>query len=229
MNSNYFNGRNLLVGVAMAAAAGLTVAITPTRHVADQGPRVNLESMIPKGFGDWVIDEKVVYQQVSPQVKVALDKIYAVVLTRTYVNRQGYRIMLSIPYGVDQSDGLAAHDPEGCYPAQGFQIMSTSRDILKTSIGDIPVKRMEALSGERHEPVTYWVTVGNHAVNSDWARKKAQLGYALKGEIPDGMLVRVSSIDPDTQGANRIQAGFIEDLLKALPPKSRARVGGLAL
>jgi len=227
MSNNYFKVSNFLIGIVMIAAAGLTVAITPTHRVADKLPPVNLESMIPKQFGDWAIDEKVVYQQVSPDVKAALDKIYTVVLTRTYINSRGYRIMLSIPYGIDQSDGLSAHDPEGCYPAQGFQIESKSKELLRTSSGDIPVRRMEASSGDRHEPVTYWFTVGNHAVNNDWERKKAQMRHALKGEIPDGMLVRASSIDVNTQEAYRIQGMFIEDLVKALPPESRTRVSGL--
>jgi len=211
----------------MIAAAGLAMAITPTHHLADQGPRINLDAMIPKHFGDWSLDEKIVYQQVSPELKAALDKIYTQVLTRTYINRQGYQIMLTIPYGFDQSDALSAHDPEGCYPAQGFQIMSKSKGILHTSIGDIPVRRMEASSGMRHEPVTYWFTVGSYAVNNDWDRKKAKLRYAFQNEIPDGLLFRASSIDNDTLRAYHVQGQFIEELLKALPPESRTRVAGL--
>ena len=227
MKANYFKAPNVLIGILMIAAAGLAVAITPTRHVADQGPRVDLESMIPRHFGDWAVDESVAYQQVSPEVKAALDEIYTQVLTRTYVNRQGYRIMLSLPYGIDQSDGLSAHDPEGCYPAQGFQVMSKSKAVLHTVAGDIPVRRMEASSGARHEPVTYWFTVGNQAVNNDWERKKVQMRYTLKGEIPDGMLFRVSSIDTDTQQAYRTQGEFVEALVKELSPESRTRVAGL--
>jgi EpsI family protein len=219
--------KNFILLALMLAASGLALALRPTHKIAYQGPRINLESMIPKHFGDWSIDEKVVYQQVSPEVKAALGKIYNQVLTRTYINNHGYQIMLSIPYGMDQSDDLSAHDPEGCYPAQGFQIMSKNKEILHTSMGDIPVRRMEALSGNRHELVTYWFTVGNLAVNNDWERKKAQMRHALIGEIPDGMLVRVSSVDADTQEAYRIQGAFIEGLIKALPLVSRTRVSGV--
>lgn len=212
----------------MVLAAGLAVAMTPTHRIADQGPSINLEKIIPARFGDWAVDDKVFYQQVSPEVKASLDKIYTQVLTRTYVNSQGYRIMVSIPYGANQSDGLSAHDPEGCYPAQGFQIMSKSKDVLRTDAGDIPVRRMEAVSGIRHELVTYWFTVGSYAVNDGWERKKAQMRYALKGQIPDGILFRASSIDDDTQEAYRIQGAFIEALTKALTPEYRARVTGLS-
>ncbi|MFA7349574.1 MAG: exosortase-associated protein EpsI, B-type [Methylotenera sp.] len=220
--------KNVLAGLAMILAAGLAVAMTPTHRIADQGPAVDLKKIIPARFGDWVVDDKVFYQQVSPEVKASLDKIYTQVLTRTYVNSQGYRIMVSIPYGANQSDGLSAHDPEGCYPAQGFQIMSKSKDVLHTEVGAIPVRRMEAVSGIRHELVTYWFTVGSYAVNNDLERKKAQLRYALKGQIPDGILFRASSIDDNTQEAYRIQGAFIEALTKALTPEYRARVTGLS-
>lgn len=220
--------KNVLAGIVMILAAGLAVAMTPTHRIADQGPAVDLEKIIPARFGDWAVDDKVFYQQVSPEVKASLDKIYTQVLTRTYVNSQGYRIMVSIPYGANQSDGLSAHDPEGCYPAQGFQIMSKSKDVLHTEVGAIPVRRMEAVSGIRHELVTYWFTVGSYAVNNDFERKKAQLRYALKGQIPDGILFRASSIDDDTQEAYRIQDLFIQEMVKALSPEYRARVSGLS-
>ena len=94
---------------AMLMASGLAVALRPDHKVAEQGPPVDLEAMLPKQFGDWRIDDKVVFQQVSPETTAALNKIYNQLLTRTYVNSQGYRIMLSVPYGANQSDGLAAH------------------------------------------------------------------------------------------------------------------------
>jgi hypothetical protein len=36
------------------------------------------------------------------------------------VNAGGSRIMLSFAYGGDQHGSLLAHNPEVCYPAQGF-------------------------------------------------------------------------------------------------------------
>ena len=45
----------LLTGLAMLAAAGLALAITPTSKIADQGPKIDLETMIPKQFGEWTM------------------------------------------------------------------------------------------------------------------------------------------------------------------------------
>ncbi|MGV7210613.1 exosortase-associated protein EpsI, B-type [Oxalobacteraceae bacterium A2-2] len=221
--------RNVVLLASMLAASGLAVALRPTERLADHGAKVDLERMIPRQFGEWQVDDKVVYQQVSPETTAALNKIYTQVLTRTYVNGSGYRIMLSVPYGANQSDGLAAHDPEGCYPAQGFQILSKSKADLPTARGPLPVRRMEAQAGNRHELVTYWFTVGAYAVNNDWARKKAQFHYALQRQVADGLLIRASSIDPDNNNAYVVQQQFIGQLLDALTPADRARVGGREL
>jgi len=44
--------RFALPGLAMVAAAGLALAMTPTHKLADQGPKIDLETMIPKQFGE---------------------------------------------------------------------------------------------------------------------------------------------------------------------------------
>ena len=107
----------------MLAAAGLALALTPRLKLADQGPTISLEAMIPKQFGEWKLEGTIASLIVSPDVQALLDKIYNQTLSRTYINPKGERIMLSIAYGGDQSDTMAVHKPEVCYPAQGFQIL----------------------------------------------------------------------------------------------------------
>jgi EpsI family protein len=56
------------------------------------------------------------------------------------INPQGYRIMLSIAYGKNQSDALQLHKPEICYPAQGFTLLAkqnTPLDLLGKPIAAI--------------------------------------------------------------------------------------------
>ncbi len=96
--------KHFVIGLFMLAAAGMALGLKPTEKVADAGPKVDLETLIPKAFGDWKIDETIVPLLVDPETQAKLDKIYNQTLTRTYVNSQGARIMLSIAYGGDQSD-----------------------------------------------------------------------------------------------------------------------------
>lgn len=60
--------------------------------------------------------------EITPELANNLDKLYSQTLTRTYINNDGYRIMLSVAYGENQlsSDVTQVHRPEFCYVAQGF-------------------------------------------------------------------------------------------------------------
>ena len=215
-----------MLGVLMIVSAALTMALTPTKKIADLQDKFDLEVMIPAKFGNWRIDDSIIPLQVDADTQAKLDKIYNQTLSRTYVNSYGERIMLSIAYGGDQSDNLAVHKPEVCYYAQGFEIMKIYADELLTQYGKFPIKRLMAVKGNRNEPITYWVTIGNKAVLPGIEEKLQQLRYGLTGNVPDGMLVRVSTIDTDKEKAYQLQNLFIQDLLSTIADGERARLIG---
>jgi EpsI family protein len=217
---------SILIAALMVAASVSAVALRPTEKIADQGPKVNLEVMIPKQFGDWHIDDRIVPLLPAPDVQAKLDKIYNQTLARTYVNKQGQRVMLSVAYGGDQSDAMQVHLPEVCYAAQGFQIKNASEDRLSVDGGEIPVRRVIASLGSRIEPITYWITVGDQIVNSGSRRKLAQLRFGLAGSVPDGMLVRASSIGRDANDAYQMQEQFLRAMLSSMQPGDRTRLAG---
>ena len=216
----------LIIGIAMLGAAGMAMAVKPNEKLADRYEKINLEKVIPKTFGDWKIEE-IAAPLISPDLQASLNKIYAQTLTRTYINAKGERIMLSIAYGKDQSDSLSVHLPEGCYGGQGFAIQDKVRGILKTAYGQIPVVRLLATKEERSEPITYWVTVGEHAVTDGWNAKKTKLDYALHGLIPDGLLIRVSNITNQPAEGYDLQAQFAETMLSEVAANQRSRLMGL--
>jgi EpsI family protein len=218
--------KHLVIALCMFAAAGMALALKPTTKVADSGPKVDLEVLIPQQFGDWKVDTTIVPLLVDPEVQAKLDKIYNQTLTRTYVNSRNERIMLSIAYGGDQSDSMAVHKPEVCYPAQGFQILKNSSDTFSTGEGNIPVKRLVATQGKRIEPITYWTTVGDAVAVSGIKWKLQQMKYGLTGKIPDGLLFRISSIQADENAAYRAQDDFSRALLGALTPEGKERIIG---
>jgi EpsI family protein len=217
----------LIALVLMVAAFAAAHAWRPTANLADTRPRVDLEAMFPKAFGVWVVDERVPVQLVSPDTAAMLAKIYNQTLSRTYVNSTGDRIMLSVAYGGDQSDATRAHRPEVCYPAQGFQIVSSDTTVLQAADISFGVRRLVAKLGGRIEPITYWVVVGNQVALSGTQQKFAQLGYTTRGVVPDGMLVRVSSIDANSERAYALQQAFLGQLAQALRPEVRPQIMGL--
>ena len=217
---------SVALGLAMAAASALTVALTPRPRVPGPHDQFSLESMIPARFSGWAIDTSLVPLTPDPDQQSTLERIYDQTLSRTYVNAAGQRVMLSIAYGGDQSNALALHLPEVCYAAQGFQMLEAADGVLATRFGSLPVKRLVARQGARNEPITYWITIGDKAVASGFGQKLQRLAYGVSGKIPDGMLVRVSTIQADQRDAWRVQAGFIGQLLAVLPARDRARLLG---
>ena len=205
------------VVVLMALSFAGAAAWRPTVHLADQRPKVNLETMFPKAFGDWVVDDRMPVQLVSPDTAALLNKLYNQTLSRTYINPQGQRIMLSVAYGGDQSDGTRAHRPEVCYPAQGFQLVASSTGTLHGDAEGMRVRRLVAKLGGRVEPITYWMVIGERVTITGTEAKLAQLSYGMRGQIPDGMLMRVSSIDLDSAAAYVLHQGFIGQLARAVP------------
>ncbi len=230
MPISYHSKRHYLLMLIMICTSVFAYAARPTHRIADEGEQVNLEQLIPQQFNDWRI-LNLSSQIVNPETAAALDKIYAQTLSRVYENGKGQRIMLSIAYGRDQSDSVGAHAPEGCYSGQGFAVNSILKGQLNTAFGDIPVLRLLARKSDRIEPITYWLTTGKKVGYPGWETKKIKLEYALSGSIPDGLLMRVSSItssieSTDINQAYALQTRFTNDLLTGVSPSQRLRLTG---
>lgn len=208
---------SMLLGVLMLSSVGAARMLTPTVKVADQHAKINLETMIPRDFGEWHTDVNAGGNVVpSPDVQANLDKIYDQILSRTYVNERGEAIMLTITYGASQTQELKAHRQEVCYAAQGFDIQGLEHPLLPVAGRQVPVTRMFAIKGERMEPVTYWFTMGDQVVLSRTERLMVQLKYSFSGVIPDGLLVRVSSLSRDPRQGYQDQAAFLDQLVGRL-------------
>ena len=218
--------RNVIICIAMLATAILSMTLKPTQKVANSTENVNLEKIIPKEFGDWKVDSTVIPIQLSEAQEKLIKKLYQQSLSRTYLNNQQQRVMLSVVYGGEQSDSLQVHKPEMCYQAQGFDILKIVKSKLSTKYGQIPIKRVLAVQGNRNEPITYWFTVGNRVVSNNFDFKLQQLNYGLRGEIPDGILFRISSINSDETEAYKLEDKFVIDLLKVISVKDRVRLMG---
>ncbi|MCV2360221.1 EpsI family protein [Paucibacter sp. TC2R-5] len=224
MNSVRWNA--LLLAIFFVLAGVLGPVLKPKIHLAEQQKKLDLEQIFPATIGSWTVDTNQPVGIISPDVAALLQKLYAQTLSRTYVGPDGSRIMLSVAYGGDQSDATRSHRPDVCYPAQGFQIISSSTGVVATPAGDLPVRRMVAQLGNRVEPVTFWFTVGEYTAVSGQDQKLMQMKYGLRGIIPDGMLVRVSSIGKDEAIAFQQQSDFIVAMKKSLETTARARVFG---
>lgn len=219
--------RTFILLILMLTASGLALALRPTQKIADEGFPIDLETMIPPTFGDWREEQQDSLKIVDLQQQETIDRIYTQTLSRTYVNLHGYRVMLAIAYGDDQRDSMQMHYPEVCYPAQGFSLQSKQTGTLSTAGGLIPVTRLLTNLGQRNEPVTYWTTVGDQVFRGGLQKKLTEMRYGLNGKIPDGMLIRVSSIDADASNAYEMQTLFANQMLGALTFEHRQKLNGI--
>jgi EpsI family protein len=216
--------RVVLAAAAVLIAIGAAATVPPPeRKVAD----FQLDTMVPKQFGDWRVDPSIVPVSLAPDVQAQLETLYEQVLARAYVNSRGQRIMLSIAYGGDQRDALRSHRQEVCYRAQGFTVQGLSVEETTINGRSIPMSRFQARRSGRIEPVTYWMTMGSDVIVNRTDRLVAQVREGIvDGAVPDGMVVRVSSLDPDLKQAYGQHVAFMDGLLAAMPAEAARRLTG---
>jgi EpsI family protein len=209
------------LGILMVLSSIMAKVMTPAEISSGTQVRVNLETLIPKEFEGWRLDSLNASPIVNPEVKGELNNIYNQTLSRTYVNNKGERIMLAIAYGGVQKTDMHAHRPEICYAAGGFDIGKKTKTFVDTTVGRIPVMHLVAKQGLRNEPITYWIRVGDSLTRGWIEQKLTAIGYGLTGKIPDGLLVRVSTISNDEMDSYRVQQDFLTAMLNAVRSEDR--------
>lgn len=220
--------RSLLLATALCttAAASQWWPLTSARHQETSRATPALAQLLPVQFGNWQRDERAIIRPVSAAADVEADNTYVQTLEYVYVDTEQRHIMLSISRGSQQGDRLQAHRPEFCYRAQGFAITASHDTTLATVNGLLPLRRLATHRPGRSEPVSYWMTVGDEAALPGLTRKLAQLRHGLSGQIPDGLLVRISTIGEPGSHAYSLHDRFISDLLTALEPTARQTLTG---
>lgn len=220
-------GMLILAAALMASVSGLGKWAQPTTRMADLEKREPLTNVFPEHIGRWRLDHAVVNVPLPPDVAAQIQKIYTEVVERTYIGPDGERMMVTIAYGRDQSDGFKVHRPEICYAAQGFTVSDPVPGQL--SFGGprpIDVIRVDTNKGNRFEPVTYWMVIGDTVVNTPLTHKLHQIRYAFHGVIADGLLVRISSFSQDPAEAYAKQDAFTKEWASIVPVSQRSRLFG---
>jgi EpsI family protein len=220
--------RACVFALFMAGVVVVAWVWRPTHFIADSNPKVDLEALFPKIIGEWMVDPSIVPLQPAPDLQKVIAETYDQTLARTYRNASGDRVMLSVAYGRNQHEGMNTHRPEICYPGQGFPIVPGSPTVSTLAFRGQPLKvtKLVASTRSRNEPITYWLIVGDEVTTYGRGHKLVTLEYGLRGKIPDGLLIRISSIDPDATHAFALQARFIDQMLGAMTPAARVAVLG---
>ena len=215
--------RQLLLGGAMLAAIGTSLALRPRRMVQRLAPGT-LDRAVPHAVGPWHF--LTASGLVLPPQDEMTEQLYDQVLTRVYAAESLNPIMLLIAYGSAQDYTLQAHLPEVCYPSSGYTI---------SEIGQVPVELrrgsgqvatyLAATRPERTEQVFYWLRIGDRFPSTLQQERMAVVAANLKGVLPDGVLVRLSMIGDDHATALATLQRFNNELLRSVSDEGRRLLG----
>ena len=209
---------------AILLAAIFAKVLQPHQLMARTAAAPALESIVPRQFGTWTVVPEMSPVKPTDTEQYDLDslnaKIYSQEVGRTYTDGHGNIVMFLVAYGPAQTYRLKAHRPEICYTANGFRVSDKTKSFLHYRNGAPPIETIRLITQResRFEPVTYWMKIGHDISNSVIDNQISRLKYGLRGLIPDGALIRVSTIGLPREASYKLQDQFIRDLLAAMPP-----------
>jgi EpsI family protein len=203
--------RSFAVGAALSLAA-LGSYLAQPRRTEDRLATKKLGDVIPQSIGPWsyagsadIVDARAEGPQDG----------YDQVLTRRYRASGLPEVMLLIAYGSTQGGSLQLHRPETCYPAQGFKLSDFSEQQIHPGPRQTVAGRtFTASRDDRIERLVYWTRIAESFPSNSAQEYAAILGSLVKGLIPDGILVRFSTIGPDVPASDQALQTFMAMLLR---------------
>ena len=219
------NRRSMVMGGALMACGALAIIRQPS-SIAKPIDDNKFKSILPATVGPWRSRPSV--ELVLPPADALSEKLYENLETRIYEGKDLPQIMFVIAYSSIQSDNVHVHRPEVCYPAAGLKIMSNEG--LKLTVGN---KKIAArfLAADRDGPVEYilyWVRVGKE-FPAKWLDQRVEMMIAnVAGHLPDGVLVRFSTISNDAAEASATLTNFATQMAGALNSQAKMIFFGTA-
>jgi len=220
--------RDVLLGGGMIVAATGAALLAPRRHVELLHGR-KLDTIVPERIAGWTMTPSEAF--ILPKTPGSLaDRLYSDTVSRLYVAADALPVMMVLAYGNLQSDLLQLHRPEVCYAAVGFQISnSTRRDLAVAPNVAVPARQLTASTDNRVEPITYWTRIGDFLPTTRREQRTMRLREQLAGIVPDGILVRLSTVAEPTPQTFATLASFARALVLSVKPADRALLIGPTL
>jgi EpsI family protein len=216
--------RDLIFGGLAAVAAGTAYAGMPRRKLMTIG-KDQLDRIVPMHVGDWSFESQ--SGLVLPPPDQLAQLLYDQQVTRSYAAPSLLPVMLLMAYGSSQGGMLQIHRPEVCYPASGFKLSETR--VVPLAIGNgrsIPTRVFTAEGDTRTERVLYWTRIGNFLPASWTSQRMAVMRENLAGYVPDGLLVRLSTVSENPGQAQQMLETFARAMLAQVGPAGRRMLIG---
>ena len=212
--------RGILFGVLCAASFGLAEYLRPKTPLQFT-PSGSLDELVPKTFGSWT--SRYDATLVTPPSEDSLTgQLYDDLLMRRYFDAESEQeIFLLAAYGASQTDDLQLHRPESCYPAVGLPITARAPDTLAFADRQIPAVSLTSQVPGRIEDIFYWSRLGDRFPTDAGQQRSEKLDLAFAGQVPDGILVRVSTVRRREEDPTADVKAFCRQMLDAMPAEAR--------
>ena len=219
--------RAAIAGGALAALGATALLMTPRRRMDVLG-RAKLGDVMPHAVGPW--RETSGDGVIVPDADTDPGEYYDQMATRDFAGQDLPAVMLLTAYGAAQRGLIRVHRPETCYESAGF-VLQHERDtsIPLAGAAAIPAHTFIANRADRREQVLYWIRMGDSLTLNSRRQKLAMLERGLQGVIPDGILVRMSTLDPDAGRGMRALQLFARTLVATATPKLHQLLVGNAI
>lgn len=215
--------RQFVLGTGLLGIAGLAAFARPPRPGRRTDMQAALERALPARIGS---EERIVADGIVLPPQDALSQaIYDGYVARAYAAPGTAPIHVVIAYGSVQDYALQLHRPEFCYPASGYTIDAVADHMLILDGRHIPGSAMTAHLARRSDCVMWWTRLGSAFPTSVWQERREILEAAWRREVPDGVLVRLST----SAGANAPErlAAFAAALVATLDESTRKLLIGV--
>lgn len=219
--------RRAVMAGAMMGAAGTAAIMLAQRNQREVRP-LGLGEMIPRTFAGWQDDPDMVPVLPDEAETASINRAYEETISRFYRRPDGAIVMLVVAHGRPDSGMLAIHRPATCYSAQGFTVTNSRQAHLPAPFAGVATDEAFATRGEREEPILSWVVIGGRQTGFGVTQKLEQLRAEWRGERADAILVRASTIGPDTPESYALLDRFAVDLLTRLSPTEQRLIAGNA-
>ncbi len=143
---------------------------------------------LPDAIGPWT---KVEDSELDEEVLEAIEPDDYLMRRYEAPGRPPVWVFVSI-YARGVGQGKAAHDPEICYPAQGWEIMASQGVTIPVNDSEsLEAKQLETHNGVLEEQVLYWFQPADRWQRSYTAEQLTQVIDAVRGR-PQYAFVRLS-------------------------------------
>lgn len=209
--------RAMFVGGAMALTAVGSYAATP-RRAEHRLAKQKLGALIATDIGPWRYTSPAGVIIAREEEGEAVDG-YDQVLTRTYDAPGLPTIMLLLAYGSTQGGSLQLHRPETCYPGQGFKLSDFTELNYQFRPGEeVHARRFTASRDDRVERIVYWTRISRSFPRNTAEEYAAIFSGVFNGVIPDGLLVRISTLGDNIRASDAAISQFATQMVKSSPP-----------